>query len=104
MKTILRFTLNGRIPYHEWFAKLEKSERAAVDYALYSLSVGLTGKTKSLGGGLWELRLHISGGLRVYFSYEGDTIILLLCGGDKGSQQRDIKKTRAFLETWRALQ
>jgi len=104
MKTILRFTLNGRIPYHEWFSKLDKSEREVVDYALCSLAIGLTGKTKSLGGGLWELRLRISNGLRIYFSYEGNTIILLLCGGDKGSQQRDIKKARAFLETWRSLQ
>ncbi len=103
MKDIMYFTANGKTPYKDWYEGLEGSEQAIVDYAVLSLARGLTGKAKSLKGGLWELWLHISSGLRVYFAYEGNTLLILLCGGDKGTQKKDIKNARTFLDMWRAL-
>jgi len=103
MKDIKYFTANGKTPYKDWYEELEKKEQAIVDYAVLSLARGLTGKAKSLKGGLWELRLNISSGLRVYFSYEGNTLLILLCGGDKSTQKKDIKNARTFLDMWRAL-
>ncbi len=48
-----------------------------------------------------ELRVHYGPGYRVYFHQCGDALIILLCGGDKGSQQRDIKAARQILQSWR---
>lgn len=101
MKEIKYFTLNGKTPYQDWYNGLEKNEKYTVDYAVISLAKGLTGKAKSLKGGLWELRLHISSGLRVYFAYEGATLLILLCGGDKSTQKKDIKNARTFWDIWR---
>ena len=103
MKDIKYFTCNGKTPYKDWYEDLTKKEQAVVDYSLLSLARGLTGKVKSLKGGLWELRLHISSGLRVYFAYEGNTLLILLCGGNKSTQKKDIKNARTFLDMWRAL-
>lgn len=104
MKEIKYFTANGKTPYKVWYEGLASKEQAIVDYAVLSLARGLTGKAKSLKGGLWELRLHISSGLRIYFAYEGNTLIILLCGGDKSTQKKDIKNARTFLDMWRVIQ
>lgn len=101
MKEIRYFTLGNKCPYKSWYEKLGDKEQAVVENAIDSLSSGHTGKAKSLKGGLWELRLHISSGLRVYFAYEGDQLVILLCGGDKSSQKKDIEKARAYLQVWR---
>ena len=103
MKEIRYFTLQNRCPVVEWQIKLGSFERAAVKQALYRLAAGNTGKAKNLKGGLWELRLHISSGLRIYFAYEGDRLIVLLCGGDKSTQKRDIEKARSYLTVWREI-
>jgi putative addiction module killer protein len=58
----------------------------------------IIGDYKSVGGGVYELRFHIGAGYRIYFSCEGDIIILLLCGGDKSSQQQDIKKAMEMIK------
>ena len=103
MKEIKYFTINGKVPYQAWYKDLGHKEQAVVEYALDSLANGNTGKAKNLKGGLWELRLHISSGLRVYFTYEGDQLIILLCAGDKGTQKRDIEQARGYLTVWRSL-
>jgi putative addiction module killer protein len=52
------------------------------------------GDCESVGAGVYELRIHYGAGYRVYFSYDGKDLILLLCGGDKSTQQKDIKKAK----------
>ncbi len=103
MKEIKYFTINGKTPYRDWYKRLGKREQAIVESAIDLLSFGNTGKAKNLKGGLWELRLYISSGLRIYFAYEGDTIIILLCGGDKSTQKKDIERARLYLGVWRTL-
>lgn len=60
------------------------------------LAFGNPGDVKPVGGGLCELRIHSGPGYRVYFTQRGDTLIVLLCGGDKGSQARDITIARSL--------
>lgn len=62
------------------------------------VSGGNLGDVKALGGGLNELRIAFGPGYRVYFTFEGDVMIILLCGGDKSSQSRDIAVARAMIE------
>jgi putative addiction module killer protein len=56
------------------------------------------GDAKPVGDGITELRVYIGPGYRVYFTRKGDTIIVLLCGGDKASQARDIVRAKALMD------
>ena len=103
MKEIRYFTLQGKCPVKKWMSKLGVQERRLVAMYIDRLAYGNTGAAKNLKGGLWELRLYTSSGLRVYFTYEGDTIIVLLCGGNKSTQEKDIKTARAFLTIWKEV-
>lgn len=60
---------------------------------------GSLGDVRSLGGGLSELKIDYGPGYRLYFAIRGQQLVLLLCGGDKSSQQRDIERARIILRT-----
>ncbi|BAO83873.1 MAG: type II toxin-antitoxin system RelE/ParE family toxin [Betaproteobacteria bacterium] len=85
----------------KWFAKL-RDERAttAISLRLARLAYGHTGDAEPVGNGVSELRIHYGPGYRVYFQRRGDTIYLLLCGGDKKSQARDIKTALRLADEW----
>jgi putative addiction module killer protein len=91
-------TADGRQPYAEWLRNLnDRQARARIRARLARLQVGNLGDCKSLGGGLFELRIDYGPGYRVYLTQRGETWILLLCGGDKRTQSRDIERVRAYL-------
>ncbi|MBX9458548.1 MAG: type II toxin-antitoxin system RelE/ParE family toxin [Rhizobium sp.] len=87
----------------KWEKALRDSiARAAITARVVRLSKGNTGDVKPVGEGISEMRIHHGPGYRVYFQQRGNTIIFLLCGGDKGSQARDIERARqiaAYTET-----
>ncbi|MCK9367619.1 MAG: type II toxin-antitoxin system RelE/ParE family toxin [Metallibacterium scheffleri] len=87
--------------FRKWFGKL-RDERAATAIAsrLDRLAFGHAGDAEPVGKGVSELRIHYGPGYRVYFQRRGDTIIVLLCGGDKGTQARDIKTARRLADQW----
>jgi putative addiction module killer protein len=58
------------------------------------LSLGHTGDSKHVGAGVHELRVHFAGGLRLYFGMAGRSLVILLCGGDKRGQARDIARAK----------
>lgn len=66
------------------------------------LAHGNAGDAKPVGGGVFELRLAYGPGYRVYFARQGRVVALLLCGGDKSTQRRDIEKARQLAEEWYA--
>lgn len=81
--------------FRRWLERLKDTQaRAAIVLRLRHVQAGHLGDARNLGHGLHELRWHIGPGYRVYFSRQGDAWILLLAGGDKSTQARDIQKAR----------
>lgn len=86
---------NGLVPFDEWFDSLrDKKMQAAVDTRLARVRAGNFGDCKSVGGGVFELRIPLGPGLRVYYGLHGRQIVVLLGGGDKRSQPRDIRRAQ----------
>ncbi len=79
--------------YAKWFAKLrDQRAKSRINVRIRRLELGNFGDVKSVGGNVSEIRVPEGKGYRVYFTRKGDTIVILLCGGNKGSQERDIKR------------
>jgi putative addiction module killer protein len=90
---------NGREPFRDWFYSLEISYRARIRPYIDRLAAGGGKKNiKSLGDGVFEIKMKFGSGYRIYFAEEDKTILLLLFGGDKSSQDRDIEKAKMY---WR---
>lgn len=87
--------------FRKWRTKL-KDERArtAIALRLTRLAYGHAGDAEQVGQGVSELRIHYGPGYRVYFQRRGDTIIVLLCGGDKSTQAKDIKTAKRLADEW----
>lgn len=83
-------TSQGRSPFARWFRKLPAAHAARVNTALNRLGMGHSVDTKHVGDRVYEYRIHIRPGYRVYFGRAGGELIILLVGGDKSSQPRDI--------------
>ena len=88
----------GRIPFERWFENLDGTVRARIAIALGRLEQGNFAFTKSVGEGVFELRLDFGPGYRVYFGKDGEAVVILLGGGIKKRQQTDIETARAL---WR---
>lgn len=89
-------TENGRNPFREWLENLKDKETLArIDLRLNRIRLGNIGDTKSVGSGVHEIRLTLGPGYRIYFGRYKDTVIILLQGGDKSSQSRDIELAQA---------
>ena len=93
---------NGVVPFDEWFDSLhDRKMQAAVDARLTRVRAGNFGDFKSVGGGVFELRISFGPGLRVYYALHGREIVVLLAGGDKGSQSRDIRRAQQLWEQFK---
>lgn len=92
-------TADDRSPYEEWIDSLRDSKAISqIDKRLRRVKLGNLGDYRSVGEGVFELRIDYGPGYRIYFGQIGLTIVLLLCGGDKSTQQQDISKAKEF---WR---
>ncbi|MGZ9073250.1 MAG: type II toxin-antitoxin system RelE/ParE family toxin [Rhodoplanes sp.] len=79
--------------FADWFAGLRDREaRARIAVRIRRLSLGNRGDVKPVGSGVSEMRIDYGPGYRVYFVRRGDTVVVLLCGGDKRNQDRDIAR------------
>ena len=85
--------------FDKWLSALkDKSVVNRILARLYRMEMGNLGDVKSVGQNLFEVRLFFGSGYRLYYTLEGQTIILLLCGGDKSSQSKDIEKAQKIME------
>lgn len=93
---------NGGVPFDEWFDSLrDKKMQAAVDARLIRLRAGNFGDCKSVGSGVFELRISLGPGLRVYYALHGQKIVVLLGGGNKSNQARDIRRAQELRHQFR---
>ena len=93
--------INGKQPFIEWLESLkDKTVRYRIKERLDRVALGNFGDHKFIDDGIYELRLNFGSGYRIYYGNEKDTIILLLCGGDKSSQKKNIKQAIAYLKDY----
>ena len=93
----------GEQPFVEWLQGLDdRQARTRIEARLARVAVGNLGDVEPVGEGVLELRIDWGPGYRVYFSRRGNVIVLLLCGGDKRTQQKDIKRAKAYFEDFKA--
>jgi putative addiction module killer protein len=94
-------TPDGREPFEEWIDSLkDKKSQAIVLGRLNRVRLGNIGDCRHLSEGIYELRIHYGPGYRIYFGDLDGIIVILLCGGDKRTQKRDIKRAREY---WQEL-
>ena len=78
--------------YAAWFAALrDRTAKARIDIRIRRLSLGNSGDSRSVGEGVSELRIHYGPGYRIYLKKQGDAFVILLAGGEKSSQDQDIR-------------
>jgi putative addiction module killer protein len=89
---------NGRSPFADWFPDLDSVTRAKVTTAIARIEQGNLSKVKSIGAGVLEYKIDFGPGYRVYFGRDGEVLVILLTGGTKKRQQRDIAAAAVY---WR---
>lgn len=92
----------GHMPFARWIENLtDQRGRAAIKARLLRVQAGNMGDCKPLRDGVQELRIDHGPGYRVYLSRQGPVLVLLLCGSDKGDQDRTIAKAVEYLTDWK---
>jgi putative addiction module killer protein len=84
--------------FKKWLKNLDAYIQLIILENVYKLEKGNFSNTKSVGSGIFELKVYFQKGYRIYFTSINKEIIILLCGGDKSSQQKDIQKARKIKE------
>lgn len=93
---------DGSEPFTEWLTALrDKAAEARIRVRLRRVEAGNFGDCEPVGDGVTELRIHVGAGYRVYFGRHGKSLVILLCGGDKGSQAADIKRAKTLWAEWK---
>ncbi len=92
---------DDRSPFDEWFAEVDLFAGAKVAKAIARIEQGNLSNLKSLRGGLFEYKIDFGPGYRLYLGRDGDKLIILLTGGTKKRQQRDIETAAAFWQEYK---
>jgi putative addiction module killer protein len=103
VKEIIKYqTAAGVEPFNEWLKALEETVQAKVDAYVIRVASGLTRNVKSVGSGVFEIKIDFGPGYRVYFGQSGTKIIVLLLGGTKRRQNQDIQQAIDYWKDYRA--
>lgn len=94
-------TEEGKSPFEEWFDKLDTAAALKVRTALARIETGNMGDVKPVGRGVSERRITFGPGYRVYFGQDGQKLVILLCGGTKKRQSKDIEQAKKLWEDYK---
>jgi putative addiction module killer protein len=103
MKLTIReyITPQGKSPFRDWLKSLDVRVQARIQARMLRFENGNLGDHKSVGSGVWEARLDFGPGYRLYFAKDGLSVILILVGGDKASQAKDIAAAKRYWDDFR---
>ncbi len=94
---------DGHKPFETWLKTVNsKTAKSRILKQLNKLEAGLITDCKPLGGGVHEIRLHFEKGYRLYFGYDGDTLVILLTGSNKGTQKKAISAAKELWAEYKA--
>jgi putative addiction module killer protein len=92
------YTFLRSVVFAEWLDRLaDEKAKARIAVRIISAELGNLGDCAPVGDGIFEMRIHFGPGYRLYFTRRGKLVYLLLCGGDKSTQKRDIKRAKGML-------
>jgi putative addiction module killer protein len=92
-------TVEKTTQFIKWYEKIkDKRTKTIIDFRLTKIDYGFFGDHKRVSKDLYEMRIHVHSGIRIYYTIRGDEVVLLLVGGDKTTQERDIKKAAKLLK------
>lgn len=93
--------LRQTVVFADWFSRIrDRSAKARIEARLDRLALGNPGDVRPVGEGVSELRIAYGPGYRVYYVQRGEVLVILLCGGDKSSQDRGISQAKALARQW----
>lgn len=97
LQVVFYETQSGRIPFDEWLESLrDKRTKTVITTRIRRIRLGNLGNYRSVGQGVCEFKIDYGPGYRIYFGQVGNTIVVILCGGDKNTQQQDILKAQKY--------
>ncbi len=99
---IVEYLREGKSLFERWFNSLDAASAAKVTTALYRLELGSFSNVKSVGKGVMEYRIDFGPGYRIYFGRKGNELIILLGGGSKRTQKKDIDKAQVSWRQYKA--
>ncbi len=100
----IAYLSNAKAPFIEWLNSLDKSIKFRVQSRLTRLLENNFGDCKKIDNEISELRMKFGSGYRIYYTEVDNVIVLLINGGDKSTQTKDIEKAKLILQEWRDLQ
>ncbi|MYB75752.1 MAG: hypothetical protein F4X83_01355 [Chloroflexi bacterium] len=98
---VVYITEEGKAPFEDWFNKLDVAAALKVRTALARIESGNFGDIKPVGQGVSERRLTFGPGYRIYFGQDGDKFVILLCGGAKKRQSKDIEQAKSLWDDYK---
>jgi putative addiction module killer protein len=103
MKLTIReyITSRGKNPFRDWLKSLDMGVQARIQARVLRFESGNLGDNKAVVGGIWAARLDFGPGYRLYFGRDGLSVIVLLVGGDKASQSKDIAAAKRYWDDFR---
>ena len=102
IELVVYVTEEGKAPFDDWFDKLDTVAALKVRTALARIETGNLGDVKPVGQGVSERRITFGPGYRVYFGQDGEKLVILLCGGTKKRQSKDIEQAKAFWDNYKS--